>query len=496
MMDAMRLGRNTPCPTGSAFGCESPGSAQERSNACPTIKPWILTWTAFALCVGLTVLPALAQQVTDSRELPPWGKLTKLRVSNNHRYLEDADGRPFFLVGDCPQNLPLKLPVAEIDGYMAEVASKGFNWLWICIDGQNSGGLATKSPVDKQGNRMMTSDWDIGTLNDKYFLTIDAIVKAAERHGHYCAFTPLSECQWSQDNINRNSADKWLDYGRFLGKRYKDEPNIVWMIGNDNINQMAQHAVVEGIKGTGDTHLITVNWRPGFHKQGSGWIRKHQYGENWVDLDAWYINAPIHEGGAPCYWQKIEYERVEPMPSFQCEAEYQQPYAKASDLACRMQNYYVALGGGCGGQVYGAGFLDDASEYDSYKNNGGRVQAIYFRDLFVSRDWTTLAPDYGHKFVTAGYGTLSPTSQDYVGAAINGVTLGLAYCPTEAPVTVALSLFVGKVQARWYDPTNGRFQGIADSPFANVGSRQFTPPGKNSTGDGDWVLVLESGKKP
>jgi hypothetical protein len=27
--------------------------------------------------------------------------------------------------------------------------------------------------------------------------------------------------------------------------------------------------------------------------------------------------------------------------------------------------------------------------------------------------------------------------------------------------------------------------------MANAGSRQFAPPGRNSTGDSDWVLVLE-----
>jgi hypothetical protein len=57
----------------------------------------------------------------------------------------------------------------------------------------------------------------------------------------------------------------------------------------------------------------------------------------------------------PRYWQKIEFERPHPMPSFQTEAAYQQPdgpagRANASDLACRMQTYYVALGRGCGGE--------------------------------------------------------------------------------------------------------------------------------------------------
>jgi len=31
---------------------------------------------------------------------------------------------------------------------------------------------------------------------------------------------------------------------------------------------------------------------------------------------------------------------------------------------------------------------------------------------------------------------------------------------------------------------------IAGSPFSNAGSHVFTPPGVNSAGDGDWVLVL------
>lgn len=451
---------------------------------------------SFFLLAWMLVAQVYAQADSPTGSEPKLGaaaRLTRLRVSGNHRYLEDSDGHPFFLLGDCPQNLALKLPVAEFDTYMAECASKGFNWLWICIDGQNSGGPPANPPVDKQGNRMMVAGWDIGTLNENYFTTIDAIVKAAERHGHYCALTPLSECQWSQSNIDKNAPENWKKYGRFLGQRYKDASNIIWQLGNDHINVKAQHAIVEEIKEAGDTHLMTVNWRPDYHKEGSGWIRKNNHGEKWIDLNAWYINAPIRENGAPCYWQKIEYERPNPMPSFQCEAAYQQPDgANASDLACRMQNYYVALGGGCGGQVYGAGWLADEWDYNSYKNNGGRGQAIFFKNLFVSRDWTTLVPDYAHMFVTVGYGTLSPTTMDYVGAAFNGGTLGIANCPTVAPVTVDLSRFAGKVRARWYDPTKGTFQGIADSPFANTGSRTIISPGKNSKGDSDWVLVLET----
>jgi chitodextrinase len=37
---------------------------------------------------------------------------------------------------------------------------------------------------------------------------------------------------------------------------------------------------------------------------------------------------------------------------------------------------------------------------------------------------------------------------------------------------------------------------ISGSPFANTGARQFTPPGGNSEGSDDWVLVLETASLP
>ena len=183
------------------------------------------------------------------------------------------------------------------------------------------------------------------------------------------------------------------------------------------------------------------------------------------------------------------------MPSFQTEGPYQLPDPKgASDLDIRMQNYYVALGGGCGGHVYGAGWLADQWDYEKYKNNGGRVQTIHFKNLFVSREWTTLVPDYNHTFITAGYGTLAQDTLNYVGAAINSGTLGMAYCPKAATITADLSKFSGPVRARWYDPTDGTFKNIDRSPLANSGSPSFTTPGTNRQGDFDWVLVLETGR--
>jgi hypothetical protein len=63
---------------------------------------------------------------------------------------------------------------------------------------------------------------------------------------------------------------------------------------------------------------------------------------------------------------------------------------------------------------------------------------------------------------------------------------------TIRPITVDMSTVSGPTVCRWYDPSTGDYVNVSGSPFSNMGSRQFTPPGKNHDGDGDWVLVLEA----
>jgi hypothetical protein len=71
-------------------------------------------------------------------------------------------------------------------------------------------------------------------------------------------------------------------------------------------------------------------------------------------------------------------------------------------------------------------------------------------------------------------------------------SLVMAYLPTIRTITVDMSKVASQAAARWYDPTSGGYADIHGSPFANTGNRSFTPPGNNSSGDGDWVLVLEA----
>ena len=127
------------------------------------------------------------------------------------------------------------------------------------------------------------------------------------------------------------------------------------------------------------------------------------------------------------------------------------------------------------------------------------MQLSYMKNLFAPGKWYDLVPDQTHTVVTDGYGTPAPlgtgsvTTDTYATVARTpDGTLIIVYMPTIRPITVDMSKLSGPSAARWYDPSAGDYINVSGSPFLNTGSRQFTPPGKNHDGDGDWVLVLEA----
>lgn len=160
---------------------------------------------------------------------------------------------------------------------------------------------------------------------------------------------------------------------------------------------------------------------------------------------------------------------------------------------------------GATGQLYGNRYIwRFLPGWQSHLDSPGIVQLGYMENLFRSRKWFELVPDQAHTFVTAGYGTFVsvPASHaivqrfagnDYVTAALtHDGSLGIAYLPQGGTTTVDMSRLRNRISARWFDPCANSFRASANSPFSNTGTQQFTAPGKNSAGDPDWVLVLET----
>ena len=248
-------------------------------------------------------------------------------------------------------------------------------------------------------------------------------------------------------------------------------------------------AVADGIKAADPNHIQTVelNYNVSSSLDDPNWAPI-------VQLNAAYTYYPTYAEVLHAYNQSAS------VPVFMAEANYEfedntgMDYGSPATL--RLQEYWTMLSGATG-QIYGNHYTwTFTSGWQSNLDTPGVAQLQCMTALFAPRPWYNLVPDQSHTVVTAGYGTFSSSgslgSNDYLTAARTpDGSLVMAYMPTIRTITVDMSKLSGAATAQWYDPTNGTYTAIAGSPFANTGAKQFTPPGSNNAGVGDWVLVLE-----
>ena len=424
------------------------------------------------------------------------GPVFPLKASANGRYLVDQNDVPFLMVGDSPQAMIADLSEADADYFLANRKAAGFNTVWVNLLCNTYTGCRSDGNT-YDGIPPFTTPGDLSTPNEAYFTRADHMIQLAAKYGLLVILDPIETGGWLQ-TLQNNGATKGYNYGTYLGSRYKNFPNIVWMSGNDFNSWQNQSddtlvlAVAKGIKSSDTNHIHTVelggNGSPGISSlDDSNWA-------SIITLNAAYTYSTTYAEVLHAYSQAT-------MPVFMVEANYEfennTGWDYGSPLILRMQEYWTMLSGATG-QLYGNhytwGFIS------GWKNNldtTGSIQMRYVTNLFASRQWQDLVPDQNHTMVTAGYGVFSSTgslgSNDYLTAARTpDGKLAIAYMPTIRTIIVDMTKLSGTVTARWYDPANGTYTNISGSPFPNSGSWQFTPPGNNSDGNGDWVLVLEA----
>jgi hypothetical protein len=471
-----------------------------------------------AKVVALGVILALAGEVllaggVAATEIPtrPETPVYPLKASANNRYLVDQNNVPFMIVGDSPQSLIGRMSKSDAAFYMANRQRYGINTLWVNLLCNN----ATACNADGttfDGIPPFTTPGDISTPNPAYFERADDMLKIAAAHGITIMLDVLETAGWLP-TFKANGPAKAAAFGRYLGDRYKDFPNLICMYGNDfqtwadPTDDSVVLAVAKGIRSADRNHIHTteLNYLTSGSLDDARW-------EPLVELDGAYTYYPT-------YAQVLkEYNRSNFKPVFMVEANYEFEYLNTDGGSLpnlRHQEYWTMLSGATG-QLYGSaytwrlpsGWLSNwrlklsARRLFGWRSNldtPGVIQLSYMKSLFTSRKWYELVPDQTHTVVTDGYGTPAPfgtgsvTTDTYATAARTpDGTLIIVYMPTIRTITIDMSKLSGPSAARWYDPTTGQYIEVSGSPFTNSGTRQFTPAGKNRDGDGDWVLLFET----
>jgi hypothetical protein len=487
-----------------------------------------------------------------------------IKVSPNGRYFVDSTGAPWIMVGDnSGYNLMNYLPLIgtqSVDTYLADREAHGFNTVWMNV----VFGVGSQTPASAElydGTRPFTSPangidqtYDFSTPNSAYWAEIDALVARAAAHNLVIAMIPFEtglsnpswpppqSCTGGQPNgtgwltaARAQGATAMYNYGVFLGNRYKNSPNVMWVLGYDFQSQVCQG--VSGSPGANDAGLV-AELLAGIESVDPNHIVTGELSflfsydtENATLAPLMKANGVYSYGGI--YDEMLQAYNNKAIPAFLIEGNWEFGNNKGilapwpvsdNNLPCgtsappcstmgnptyslveRMQWWWTMTSGGAGffyGNPYGSKASGDMA--GSWWPGAGIdtvaiAQLGYATNFFAGILWQSMVPDQSHQVVTEGYGTycgstsscLNQLSNDYVTTTWNpNGTLAVIYNPQGNTLTVNLAKLAGPVTAYWYDPTKGTYATISGSPFTNSGSYSFVTHSTNSTGSKDWVLVL------
>jgi hypothetical protein len=274
-------------------------------------------------------------------------------------------------------------------------------------------------------------------------------------------------------------------WGQYLGARYRNYDNIIWLIGGDTSPSSAVktklEALVAGIQQNDTRHLFTAH-------NGSGSMAI----SSWSGA-AWLTVNNIYNYSTTMYTPALTAYHVSPAkPYFLIESGYENDRRQLSAASLRAQSYWTVLSGGIG-HVFGncpiwhfsspAGAANYCSgDWRTRLTTQGARNMQYVQRLFSGRHWHLLVPDESHAALTAGLG--SGTTYATAAVASDGSSI-IAYLPSSRAVTVNGSSLGASMTAWWYNPGTGLSTMIGT--YSTSTARQFSPPSS-----GDWVLVVDN----
>lgn len=414
---------------------------------------------------------------------------------------------PVFYNGDTGWSLFGQLTYAQAVQYLTDRASRGINIILVnCPEPY----YADHAPNDINNVSPFTGTFFASSINNAYWSNVDAVLTAANNLG-ITILMDVCYVGWGCNNTAGTGPSGFCDelkvgsvttttmgaYGTELGNRYKNFPNIIWLLGGDsdpgNVTGLTAklNALATALKAADNVYTGRV-WT--CHGSSGTNPQSLQFG-NWVTLDGIYTwddqTIPTLTAGALANSAK---------PFLGIEFNYENGFMEKSLVEIRAQAYRAILGGACG-HVFGNSpmwYFTSApgvaepngnsgnplanynTPWQNMLNSTGINQMTYFGQLFNSRKWYNLTPN--NALVTS----VTPGGTVYSAAGTTDNSSIICYTPVGGSLTVNPSSLSGTgTKAYWFNPTLGGFTYIG--PF-DKSTRAFSTPGSGST---DWVLVID-----
>ena len=442
----------------------------------------------------------------------PWDN-GKLMVSSNNRYLQFENGRPFFWLGDTGWLVPQHLDRSEVEYYFNKCRRAGYNMVQIQV-------MDAVPSYNIYGQQSLPYGWDFSKVDPEgvysYWDHLDYIVRKAEQNGIYIGMVAIWGSQVQAGNINAEQAKA---YGKFLAERYKNNPNIIWIIGGDiqgNIHPEVWDALATSIKSIDNKHLMT------FHPRGRYTSAKWWSKASWMDFHTFQSghrkygqrmgnkDYPIPDSTEEDNWMYVDstwaYKPIKPVlddePSYEDipKGLHDANEARWQDYDVRRYAYWSVFAGSCG-HTYGhnaimqmlkpgypTGYGSDGTVKSWYQalEDPGYNQMQYITDLMLSFPYFERVPDQSIIVGKNGvkYDRLIATrGKDYM----------LIYNYNSNVMKIDLRKISGKKKLLWwFNPSDGAisFIGTADNKIITV-----SPQIEKSDKVNDRVLIAIDAEK-
>ena len=404
-----------------------------------------------------------------------------LSVATDKRHLVDARGTPFLIIGDAPWSLMVDPDNAGADRYLETRKAQGVTAILLNLVEHKFD--THGAPKDAYGDAPFRTPGDFSTPNEAYFAHADRVIEKARSLGIAVFLFPAylgyqgGDEGWYRE-ILANGPAKMYAYGRYVGTRYRNDPNIVWAIGGDygpNAALGDLRQLVAGIQATDSHAIFTVH--NGRYQSG---VTQYTPGDRWLDVNTTYSDCTQ----APKQLA-ADYRRPGPIPFFFIEGRYEGE--GASPVCIRSQAYWSLLEGGIGEFFGNHSIWSFAPNWPAALTSQGSKDMTRFGKLMLSRAWWKLAPDAAHKVLTGGYGDIGSSGYAAAARTTDGKTV-IVYTPSRRALTIDMRRIAGPTaKAWWYNPATGRSTAIGTLP--TIGPRTFAPPAAS-----DWVLVIDDAR--
>jgi hypothetical protein len=455
----------------------------------------------------LSLLLLLTSLVVSAQKAP-WEN-GKLQVTANHRFLQHENGTPFFWLGDTGWLVSSRMNRDNMDFYLTTLKNKGFNVVQVSV-------LHEIPFFNVYGKPALPNGFDFSKVGVSpeygYWDHIDYLVKSAAKRGIYVAMV----CVWGGPvNAGLLSPENAVKYGTFLANRYKNSPNIIWIIGGDtrgDKNPEVWQALAKTIRGIDTNHLMT------YHPRG------RTCSAQWFNDEAW-LDFNMFQSGHRRYgqrsgdgellkelnteednWRYVEqvYALSHPKPVLDGEPSYEdipaglhdnaEPRWKAQDV--RRYAYWSVFSGSFGHtygnnsvmQVYTSGvtpsYFADKPWYEAL-NLPGYGQMKYLKALMLALPYTQGEP--------AQSILVGENGQQYEHLiATKGPGYGMIYDYTGREIKINLDqISLNPKNLWWFDPATGNLKFIENLPGGIV---TYIPEGGNRPGNDKVLIVIDADK--